>query len=130
MPTTQYLPRGHGRHAEAATPLVKELYVPATQSISSPSGQYLPALQLEQLASAVEPAALYFPGRHLVGAADATGQYEPAVHWVQEATVAATVPRNVPASQLTGAVIPASGQRVPGGHCKQAAWDVADWDPE
>ena len=46
VPTTQYLPTGQGRHAEAATPLVKELYVPAAQSISKPSGQYLPALQL------------------------------------------------------------------------------------
>jgi hypothetical protein len=45
----QYLPAGQGRHDEAATPPVTELYVPATQLISSPDGQYLPARQLKQL---------------------------------------------------------------------------------
>ena len=130
VPATQYLPAGQGRHAEAATPPVKELYVPATQSISKPSGQYLPARQLEQLAAAVAPAALYVPGRHLMAAADAAGQYEPAGQSVQDAAVAASVPRNLPASQPSGATIPASGQRVPGGHCRQAAADVADGDPE
>ena len=130
MPATQNLLVGQGRHAERATLLVKELYVPSGQSISRPSGQYLPALQLEQLPWAVEAAALYVPGRHLMAAADATGQYEPAGHSVQEAAVAARVPRYVPATQSMGTTVPALGQRVPGGHCKQAAWDVADGDPE
>ena len=113
-----------------ATLLLKELYVPAGQLISSPSGQYLPALQLEQLPWAVEFAALYVPGGHLMAAADATGQYEPAGHSVQESAVAARVPRYVPATQSMGTTVPALGQRVPGWHCKQAAWDVADGDPE
>ena len=130
VPSTQYLPAGQGRHAEEATPLVKELYVPAGQLISSPSGQYLPALHARQPANSTDPAALYFPGGHLVCAADASGQYEPAGHVVQGVTVVATVPRKVPAAQLVGTVIPAVGQRVPGWHCKQAAMDVADADPE
>ena len=125
VPATQYLPTGQGRHAEAATPPVKELYVPATQLISKPSGQYLPALQLEQLAAAVAPAALYVPGRHLMAAADAAGQYEPAGQSVQDAAVAASVPRNLPASQLMGATIPASGQRVPEGQGIQSLGVVA-----
>jgi hypothetical protein len=125
VPTTQYLPTGQGRHAEAATPLVKELYVPAAQSISKPSGQYLPARQLEQLAASVAPAALYVPGAHLICAADAKGQYEPAGQSVQDAAVAASVPRNLPASQSMGAAIPASGQRVPDGQGMQSVGAIA-----
>ena len=125
VPTTQYLPRGQGRHAEEATPLVKELYVPAGQLISSPSGQYLPTLHARQAANSTDPAALYFPGGHFVCAADASGQYEPAGHVVQAVSVEATVPRKVPAAQLVGTVIPASGQRVPAGQYRQSYFDVA-----
>ena len=123
MPSAQYLPVGQGRHDETATPFCKELYVPAKQGISSPLGQYLPALQLKQL---LAPPALYFPGGHMVAVADAKGQYEPAGHGVQDVAVAPTLLRNVPASQFVGAAIPASGQRVPGGHCRQTACDIAD----
>ena len=123
MPSAHYLPVGQGRHDETATPFSKELYVPAKQGISSPLGQYLPARQLKQL---LAPSALYFPGGHLVAVADAKGQYEPAGHAVQFEAVAPTLLRNVPASQFVGAVIPATGQRVPGGHCRQTACDVAD----
>ena len=123
MPSAQYLPVGQGRHDETATPFSKELYVPAKQGISSPLGQYLPARQLKQL---LAPSALYFPGGHLVAVADAKGQYEPAGHAVQDEAVAPTLLRNVPVSQFVGAAIPATGQRVPGGHCRQTACDVAD----
>ena len=126
MPSAQYLPVGQGRHDETATPFSKELYVPAKQGISSPLGQYLPARQLKQCPEAADPSALYFPGGHLVAVADAKGQYEPAGHVVQDEAVAPTLLRNVPASQFVGAVIPATGQRVPGGHCRQTACDVAD----
>ena len=125
MPATQYLPVGQGRHADMAAPFATGLYVPATQSICSPSGQYLPALQLPQLPRAGALAALNVPGGHLMGAGDARGQYEPAGQLVQDDTVAPSWPRNVPTSQSVGAAIPALGQRVPGGHCRQADWDVA-----
>ena len=45
MPATQNLLVGQGRHAERATLLVKELYVPSGQSISRPSGQLVRMLQ-------------------------------------------------------------------------------------
>ena len=130
MPATQYLPAGQGRHADAVALFVKELYVPAAQRISSPSGQYLPAPQLEQLPSAVALAGLYFPAGHLMAAGDASGQYEPAGHAVQADAVAPKAPKNVPAAQRVGVDIPSLGHMVPGGHFKQAAWDVAVVDPE
>jgi len=116
VPATQYLPVGQGRHADMAAPFATGLYVPAAQSISSPSGQYLPALQLPQLPRAGALAALNVPGGHLMGAGDARGQYEPAGQLVQGVALAPSSPRNVPTAQSVGAAIPASGQRVPGGH--------------
>ena len=89
--------------------------------ISSPEGQYFPAPQSRQLLAAVELAVLYVPAGHAVGVADAAGQYLPASHAVQEVAVAPRVPRYVPASQFVGTVMPAVLQRVPGGHCRQAA---------
>ena len=71
---TQYLPDGQGRHAEAATPFVAGLYVPTPQSICSPTGQYFPAGQFEQLPAAVALAALHVPAGHTVCVADASGQ--------------------------------------------------------
>ena len=65
-----------------------------------------------------------------MGVADAAGQYLPASHAVQESTVAPRVPRYVPGSQFVGTVMPAVLQRVPGGHCRQAACDVAPADAE
>ena len=130
VPATQYLPAGQGRHADAAALFANELYVPATQRISSPSGQYLPALQLKQLPRAVASAGLYFPGGHLMAAGDASGQYEPAGHAVQADAVAPKAPKNVPAAPRVGVDIPSLGHMVPGGHFKQAAWDVAVVDPE
>ena len=62
-------------------------------------------------------------------AADAKGQNEPAGHSVQELVVAPSVLENVPASQFVGAVIPAVGQRVPGGHIRQSRFDVAPLAP-
>ena len=93
-------------------------YLPAAQSISSPEGQYFPARQSRQLLAL---AALYVPAGHAVGVADAAGQYLPASHAVQEVAVAPRVPRYVPAEQFVGTVMPAVLQRVPGGHCRQAA---------
>ena len=71
---TQYLPDGQGRHAEAATPFVAGLYVPTPQSFCSPTMQYFPAGQFEQLPAAVALAALYVPAGHTVCVADASGQ--------------------------------------------------------
>ena len=106
MPATQYLPAGQGRHADAVALFVKELYVPAAQRISSPSGQYLPAPQLEQLPSAVAFVGLYFPAGHLMAAGDASGQYEPAGQAMQGSTVAPNMSRYVPATHLVGEAIP------------------------
>ena len=71
---TQYLPDGQGRHAEAATPFVAGLYVPTPQSFCSPTMQYFPAGQFEQLPAAVALAALYVPAGHTVSVAEAAGQ--------------------------------------------------------
>ena len=130
MAATQYLPDGQGRHAEAATPFVAGLYVPTPQSICSPTGQYFPAGQCSQLPAAVALAALYVPAGHTVCVADAAGQKEPAGHASQEAAVAPSVLRNVPAAQGMATDMPAVLQKVPGGHCRQAAGDVAPEDAE
>ena len=65
-----------------------------------------------------------------MGVADACGQYLPGSHAVQESAVAPRVPRYVPASQAVALDMPAVLQRVPGGHCRQAACDVAPADAE